>query len=113
VPSLSADRRVHVTGHRASVKLRCVVGPCKGTIQLTITSVRRQRSHGRTVTRRVTLIVGSGSFSLAQGASGAATIHLTSQGARMLASAARHARAGKLKLALRGAKSSLRTVVVG
>jgi hypothetical protein len=61
----------------------------------------------------VTLIVGSGSFSLAQGASGAATIHLTSQGARMLASAARHARAGTLKLALRGAKSSLRTVVVG
>ena len=112
VPSLTADSRVHVTGHRASVKLRCRVGPCKGTIQLTITVAKRQRSHGRTFIRHVTLIVGSGSFSMAQGASGAATIHLTSQGARLLASAARHARAGRLKLVLHGARTTARGVVV-
>jgi hypothetical protein len=112
VPALTAEGRVHVSGHRASVKLRCGVGPCKGTIQLTITVVKRVRSHGRTVTRRVTLVVGSGSFSLAQGASATATIHLTSQGARLLASAARHPQAGKLKLVLHGAKTTQRAVVV-
>jgi hypothetical protein len=112
VPALTAEGRVHVSGHRASVKLRCGVGPCKGTIQLTITVVQHVRSHGRTVTRRVTLVVGSGSFSLAQGASATATIRLTSQGARLLASAARHPQAGKLKLVLHGAKTTQRAVVV-
>ena len=112
VPSLTADGRVQVSGHRASVKLHCRVGPCKGTIQLTITVVTRHRSHGRTVTRRVTLLVGSGTFSLAQGRSGNATIRLTSQGARLLAAAARHPRAAKLKLGLHGAKATLRAVVV-
>ncbi len=73
---------------------------------------RRTRSHGHTVTRHVTLVVGSAGFSLAQGASGNATVHLTAQGARLLATAARHPRAGKLKLVLQGAGATLRTVVV-
>ncbi len=112
VPALTAEGRVHVSGRRATVKLRCRVGPCKGTIQLTITVAKRVRSHGRTVTRRVTLVVGSGSFSLAQGASVTATIRLTSQGVRLLASAARHPQAGKLKLVLHGAKTAQRGVVI-
>lgn len=112
VPSLVADSHVRVSGHRASVKLTCKAGPCKGTLQLTITVSRRHRVHGRTVTRKVTLVVGSGSYSLKQGASAKATIRLTAQGARLLASAARHPRAGKLKLVLRGAHSSARAVRV-
>jgi hypothetical protein len=112
VPALTAEGRVRVSGRRGTVKLRCRVGPCKGTIQLTITVARRVRSHGHTVTRRLTLVVGSGSFSLVQGASATATIRLTSQGARLLASAARHPQAGKLKLVLHGAKTTQRGVVV-
>lgn len=113
VPSLRADSRVLVRGHRASIKLRCAIGPCKGTIQLTITVFKRHRSHGRKVTRKVTLVVGSGSYSLAQGALGKVTIRLTSQGARLLASAARHPRAGKVKLVLQGARTAQRAVVIG
>jgi hypothetical protein len=112
VPSVTAGGRVRVSGRRASVKLDCAVGPCHGTVELTITVARRTRSHGRTVTRHVTLVVGSAGFSLAQGASGNQTVHLTAQGARLLATASRHPRAGKLKLVLQGAGVTLRTVVV-
>jgi hypothetical protein len=112
LPALTAESRVTVSGRRASVKLRCRVGPCKGTLTLTITVAKKIRSNGRTVTRHVTLVVGSGSFSLAQGASGTATIRLTAQGAKLLASAARHPQAGKLKLVLKGAKTTQRAVSV-
>ena len=112
VPSLAAGGRVHVAGHRASVNLHCTVGPCHGSLQLAVRVTRRHRVHGRTVTRHVTLIVGAGTFSLAQGASAKAIISLTSQGRRLLATAARHPRAGKLKLTLQGANASLRAVTI-
>ena len=104
VPSVTAGGRVRVSGRRASVKLDCTLGPCHGTVELAITVTRRTRSHGHTVTRHVTLVVGSAGFSLAQGASGNATVRLTARGARLLATAARHPRAGKLKLVLQGAR---------
>ncbi len=112
VPAAAAGSRVHVTGHRASVALSCAIGPCRGTVQLTITVTRRHRVNGHTVTRRVRLLVGSGSFSLAQGASGKVTIHLSGQGAKLLATAARHPRAGRLGLVLHGANPTQRAVIV-
>ncbi len=112
VPSVTAGARVQVSGRRGSVKLHCGIGPCHGTVQLTITLTRRHRAHGHTLTRRVTLLVGSGSFSLAQGASGKVTVHLSSQAGRLLATAARHPRAGRLKLVLQGASTTLHAVVV-
>ncbi len=112
VPFLTAASAVRVSGRRASVKLHCAVAPCHGTATLTITVSRRHRAHGHTVIRRITLVVGSGTFSLAQGASAAVTIHLTRQGKALLATAARHPRSGKLKLALQGAAATTRAVTV-
>jgi hypothetical protein len=112
VPSLASGARVHVAGRRASVKLSCSIGPCHGTVQLTITVTRRTRSHGRTVTRHVTVVVGSGAYSLSQGASGKVTVQLTAQGAHLLATASRHPRAGKLKVLLQGASTAVHAVVV-
>jgi hypothetical protein len=112
VPSLAVLGRVHVAGRRATVSLRCGLAACRGPLQLTITVTRRVRAHGHTVTRRITLVVGSGSFSLASGATGKVTIQLTAQGRALLASAARHPRAGKLKLSPQGASSSLHAVTI-
>ena len=112
LPSLTAAGTVRVAGRRATVKLHCAVGPCHGTLQLMLTLVRRHRSHGHTVVRHVSVVVGTGTFSLAQGATGNATIHLTAQGRALLRLAARHPRAGKLKLALQGASAGVRVVVV-
>ena len=112
LPSLAAVGRVHVAGRRATVKLRCGVGPCRGSLQLAITVLRRHRAGGHTVVRHVTVVVGSGTFSLAQGAAAKVTILLTRQGRSLLASAARHPRAAKLKLVLQGAASTLHSVLV-
>lgn len=112
VPSLAAGGRVQVAGRRATLKLSCALGPCVGTVHLSITVVRRHRVDGRTVVRRVSIVVGSATFSLAQGATAGVTIHLTSQGKSLLASAARHPRSGQLELTLHGASTSDRSVVI-
>ncbi len=112
-PSIAVLGRLHVAGGGAVAKLHCALGPCKGTLQLTVTVTRRHRSGGHTVTRHATITIGSGSFSLAQGASGKVTIHLTAQGRKLLAHAARHPQAAKLKLAMQNAPLSSKAVVVG
>ena len=112
VPSLTAAGRVHVAGRGATVKLHCAIGPCHGSLQLSLKVTRRHRAHGRTIVRHVTLVVGSGTFSLAQGATAGVTIHLTAQGRSLLKAAARHPRAAKLKLILQGATTALHAVLV-
>jgi hypothetical protein len=112
VPSVTGGSTVRVSGRRATVKLHCAVGPCRGTLALTITVTRRHRAHGHTVVRRVAVVVGSGTFSLAQGASGAVTIHLTSRGRALLTKVARHPRPGRLRLALPGTAGISRAVTV-
>jgi Carboxypeptidase regulatory-like domain len=112
VPSLDATGKVRVTGARGSVRLHCVLGPCHGTATLLGTVTRRVRSHGHTVTVHVTVTLGSGAFSLAQGSTHAVTIHLTAAGRRLLARVARHPLTEKLRVALHGARSSTRKIVV-
>jgi hypothetical protein len=112
-PSIEVLGRLHAAGGSASVKLRCAVGACKGSLQLTVAVTRRHRSGAHTVTRHLTITIGSASFSLAQGATAKVSIHLTPAGRKLLANAARHPRAAKLKLTLQGAPSASKAVVVG
>jgi hypothetical protein len=113
LPSLTVGGRVHVAGRSASVKIACAAGACKGTLQLLTTVVRRHRVKGHTVKRSVTIVLGSASFSLAQGSSVTAKLRLSAAGRRLLAGAARHPRAAKLKVGLVGlAAASLRAVTV-
>ncbi len=112
VPSLAVLGRATVTGANATVKLRCALGPCHGTLQLLGKITRRVKVHGHTVTRHVTVVLGSGSFTLAQGAGGKARIHLTAAGRRLLASARRHPRTEALKILLAGAATSNHSVSV-
>lgn len=112
-PSIAVLGRLSVAHGNAVVKLRCAVGPCKGSLQLTLTVTRRRRSGGRTVTRHVTITIGSASFSLAEGATGKVSIHLTSQGRKLLPDAARHPHPAKLKLTMQNAPARSTGVVVG
>jgi hypothetical protein len=112
VPSLAIMGRLHVTGAKGSVRLHCALGPCHGTVQLLGSVTRRVTVHGRKVTRHVTIVLGTGSFSLLQGATGKVTVHLNAAGRRLLAGAARHPRSEKLKLTLQGAATSVRAVTV-
>lgn len=112
VPSLALLGRVSVTAARAQARARCSLGTCHGTMRLLGQVTRHVRAHGRTVTRRVTIVLGTGTFALAEGATAKIAIHLTVAGRRMLAGAARHPRAERLEVVL-GAKASVRAVVVG
>lgn len=111
VPSLAVSGPLHVTGAKGSVRLRCALGPCRATLQLVATVARHVTVHGHKVLRHVTLVLGSGSVSLAQSASGKVTVHLNALGRRLLAGAHRP-RSAKLKLALQGAGTVTRAVTV-
>lgn len=113
VPALTLLGRLDVVAAKATARLRCAAGTCHGTLQLLGRVTRRVTVHGHTVTRHVTIVLGSGSFSLAAGATGKATIRLTAAGRRVLSGAARHPRAEQLRVVLAGAKESVRSVEVG
>jgi hypothetical protein len=112
VPVASAAARVKISRRLALVRLLCKAGPCHGKLQLLATVQRSHRAEGHTVIRRLTVVLGSGSFSLAGNASANVTVHLTAAGRRLLAAAARHPRPEKLKLLLQGAAATVRSVTV-
>src|SRR5262249_11861459 len=74
VPSIAVRGRLHAAGGSAVVKLRCAIGSCKGSLELTVTLTKRHRSGAHTVTRHVTSTIGSAGFSLAQGATAKVSI---------------------------------------
>jgi hypothetical protein len=112
VPSLTILGRLKAAGPLATAKLHCGLGPCKGTLQLLASVVKRQRVNGHIVTRRLTALLGSASFSIAQGATSKVKIKLTATGRHLLANAARHPHAATLKLAMQGVHATVRAVVV-
>ena len=113
IPLLTILGRLSASGRVATAKLHCGLGPCKGTLQLLVTVVKRHRVNGHTVTKHVTELLGTGSFSLAQGATSKAKIKLDATGRHLLANAAHHPHTAKLKVTLQGVHASLRAVVVG
>jgi hypothetical protein len=112
VPVVTAAARVKFSRRLASVRLLCKAGPCHGTLQLLATVPRLHRAGGHTVTGRLTVVLGSGSFSLASNVSANVTVHLTATGRRLLSGATRHPRPEKLKLSLQGAAATVRSVTV-
>jgi hypothetical protein len=94
------------------VKIACAAGTCKGTLQLLATVVRRHRVKGHAVKRSVTILLGSSSFSLAQGSSVKAKLALSPAGRKLLAGAAHHPRAAKLKVGLLGLATIVHAVTV-
>jgi Carboxypeptidase regulatory-like domain len=102
----------------APVLVGCTVAaPCKGSIEVTeqiVVKSRRPGKHGRrkTVSRKVTVVLATGSFSLAPGQSATIDLSLTVQGRRALAKARRHRLSGKLLASVTGGPSVLKPVVL-
>jgi hypothetical protein len=111
-PSLTVGSRVHVAGRNASVKIACAAGSCNGTLRLLATIVHRHRVKGHTVKRSVTILLGSGSFSLSQGGSVKSKLTLSAAGRKLFAGAAHHPRAAKLKVGLSGLATIVHAVTV-
>lgn len=94
-----------------------VAAPCRGSVEVTeqvVLKSRRPGKHGhrRTISRKVTVVLATGSFSLAPGQSATIDLSLTAQGKRALAAARRHRLSGKLLASVTGGTAVLKPVVL-
>jgi hypothetical protein len=97
------DSKLVVSGATAPVRVACSEAICQGSIELVV-QVASKGHEGRTARdRNQTLVLATGSFSLADGHSGSVVLHLTPAGRRRLAHASKHHPiAAKLVLSVKG-----------
>jgi hypothetical protein len=84
--------RILVSGDSARVSISCAKAACTGAIELTerIGIVVRHRHHGRTRSRRETVVLGRGVYALSAGHNATISIRLTRAGRKALARARHH-----------------------
>ncbi len=103
-PLATGGGRVSTTGAKGKVQVRCSLAMCKGTVQVRLRVVSHH--HART------LVLATGSFTIAAGQSAGVTLHLTSVGRSRLAHDRHHPVTAKLRLALLGGAVTTRSVIV-
>ena len=103
-----------VEGDSARVPIACVDANCSGTIELTEQIVVRHRKGkgGRRISRKETVVLGKGSYALAQGHSGTILVFLTSRGRNALAKARHHRLSARLFASVVGGTTVSRSVVL-
>jgi hypothetical protein len=109
---LLASSTIVASKGKANVHLRCSGEACRGSVELTMRIATTSRKAGRNVSHVVTLVLARGSFSIAPGGAVTASLRLSQAGRRRLASAARHAVAAELTLAVAGEKPTTKPVRV-
>jgi hypothetical protein len=109
--TLMASRLV-VSGGTAPVGVECQAAACRGSIELTV-KVSAKDGGGKTaVDRKATLVLATGSFSLAESKQGTVVLRLTAAGRKRLAHASKHHPIpAKLTLSIRGGKTATRLVL--
>ena len=108
--ALSAAK-ISVSGHSASVPLKCTGAPCAGTIELTERVKVIERHKGkRTTFKRETLVLAKGSYSLATGAGASIAVRLTAAGRSALAAVPNHRVAAEEVVSVGGGKTVQRSV---
>jgi hypothetical protein len=106
VPGVELESsRVSVTGRWATVRVRCQLAPCHGSLMLSLKIVLVQRSHGRRMRGLETVVLGRGSFSLAAGADGTVRLRVTREGQSRLAHARTHPVAVVLTIEVAGGRT--------
>ena len=111
---LLAAARIAVSGHSASVPLKCTGAPCTGSIELT-ERVKVIERHGgkRTKSRQETLVLAKGSYSLAMGAGASIAVRLTAVGRSALATVPDHRLVAEEVVSVGGGKTVQRSVSLG
>jgi hypothetical protein len=100
-----------VSGGAAPVRVACSQAACQGSIELTM-QVLTPGGKGKTASfRKATLVLATGSFSLAEGRDGSVLLRLTPAGRQKLAHARRHPIAARLILSVRAGKATIKPVV--
>lgn len=108
---LLSAARITVLGHSASAPLKCTGAPCAGSIELTERVKVIERHRGKhTTSKRETLVLAKGSYSLAVGADASIAVRLTSAGRSALAAVPNHRLAAEEVVSVGGGKTVQRSV---
>jgi len=109
--TLTASKLV-VSSGSAPVRVACSQAACQGSIELTV-QVPVKNGKGKTAAdRKATLVLATGSFSLAAGRSRTVVLRLTAAGKKMLVHANKHHPiALRLVLSVKGGKATTRSVL--
>ena len=90
------------SGSSARVPISCANATCTGTIELTEQIVVKHRHHGRTRSKRETLVLGRGSYALTAGQNATILVRLTHTGKNALARARHHRLAATARVSVTG-----------
>jgi hypothetical protein len=109
VPVLTVSTsKVRVAKNSAAIGVKCAAATCAGSAQLTQTVTTKRRKGRKTVTKKTTLVVATGKYSVAAGKAGTLTLRLTKAGGKRLA--ATRSLSGKLLVSVTGGKQVSKTV---
>lgn len=97
----------------APVRVACSQAACQGSIELVVqVAAKHHLGKAAIAHKEMTLVLATGSFSLARGGSRTVVLHLTPAGKKMLADAGkRHPIAAELILSVKGGKATTRSVL--
>jgi hypothetical protein len=112
VPSVAlASAKVIVTGDVARVPIHCNAASCTGTIELVQQIVTKHRRGHRTITRKLTIVLGAASYTLAAGQTRLLVVHLSKSGKHRLDATRHHELSIALLVSVQGG-SQLRQQVL-
>jgi len=104
--------KVVVSGKSATVHIQCADAACAGSAELTLQIVVKHRKGKKTLSRKETLVLAKGSYSLAAGKSGTLVLRLTAAGKTRLAHVKHHPLTVKLAVSVKGGKTTVKSVRV-
>jgi Carboxypeptidase regulatory-like domain len=90
------------SGGSARVPISCANTTCRGTVELTEQIVVRHRHHGRTRSRRETVVLARGSYALTAGQRATIRVYLTLAGRNALARARHHRLSATARVSVTG-----------
>lgn len=101
--------KLKVSKNATKVSIACANAACLGSAEVLERSVAKRRK-GRS--KKATVVLAKGSYSLAAGKSGTVMLRLTSEGRKHLAHARRHRMSAKLVIAVTGGKQIEKSVLL-
>jgi hypothetical protein len=104
--------KVVVSGKSATVHVTCSDAACSGSAELTLQIVVKHRKGKKTVSRKETLVLAKGSYSLAAGKSETLVLHLTAAGKARLAHVKHHPLTVKLSVSVERGTMVVKSVLL-
>jgi Carboxypeptidase regulatory-like domain len=105
-----SGRKLAVSKRVTKVKITCANAPCVGTAKAVLRIVIHRRKGHKKITKKETVVLAAGSYSLAAGKTGTVRLHLTGAGGKKLAHASHHRISSRLVVSVKGGKPAQKTV---